>query len=1213
MRLLGVPARLGRDQEVQRTVQARPDCVRHLPALARASHGAEVCGLPVRPPPSQKLVFEPAPHGRRKVVFSTNIAETSITIPDVTVVIDGGVRKEKSYDPISGLAKLDDTFVARANALQRRGRAGRVQEGKCVHLFPRFKWSSLDPIVLPELQRTPLEEVVLFTKMLGIRDLRGTIRKALDVPQEKAIEDGVALLKKIRALEEEDEELTPLGRVLADLPCHPQLGRILLYGAFLQCLEPAALVVGLLQGKAIVVTDPAKRKLTDSTRAFFAGSAQSDHYKMLRAFTAWRAQEQSGNRTFCREKGLSLDALRTAQGAARQCEDALGKAYLLDGPRDGDSNELRDSWELVRCAVAAGLYPNVAQAKGFLWTKDRCQMVLADNRSNVQLAQVSEDKNEYVVYFEKCLQGVNEKRLQVLDASKVPPHIVPLLLAHSVDDAAAEGDSSMRRLSVDGWMCFDMQPEAASAVAQFRRTLDDALQVYCAQMDARLDRKVEDALLQCRRSMSAALVEITKGFTNAELGAPGSSLNAARAAADVGGESSRRESLSGSRSAEKRPREGANDKPDPKRFIPGYVDDKPDPKRFIPGYVAAGAPGEEASQQQQQQRQQQQLQQQPYYEEPKPQRSSPPVPDRPQTPGPRPVSVRTLSPPLNRQSTPVEGLGRRVQSVGMPNPQQTEPQLSPFVGGTPPLVPASPTTAVATLRGSVATDGSQAGVAAWRRHSAESDRPVRPSSVLEQSDPKLAVQETPVFADPNDSVDRRDASTQSVTTTAVAEHAQLLRPPSPTTPVPVPTFAAAGAPRAEAAPAPDVVLPQPRTPTLADATVSHAASAIAADAAEPPAPRAPPAAAAQSPGPEPTGERTDDGGWETQVEQALQRIALLGAAHGKEEPLRVEVAAAPEHEEGAGPPRVVSGASTAPDPPPVLIEPPSHQPRLKRRRPRANTGASQITLHLAPPGHEQPQTPRTPPITPSGPLPTLVFSGVAETEQPPAERLSPGGRMRGGSFRAPTCPPPSQAGRSPQQNPLTPAISPPPLPEVHLQADDDVVTVDASERAGSERAERTRDACGASQVLPRFVLETLRGPLEETRVVGNDDETTPTMPKAAFHALSHVSEGRDADIEFEEALKDIEQATKADFEAVNSKLEFLKGKMEATRLNWAAATPADLLQMRKGGGAAATAAWRPPDLLNGMLGQKLDAIPDFYRWGVDKFPAEPSEASPRRD
>ncbi|CAE7879767.1 HVT1, partial [Symbiodinium microadriaticum] len=115
-------------------------------------------------PEQQHEAFEKPPPGYRKIVLSTNIAEASVTIDDVVYVIDTGVRKERTYDAGTGISALDAKMVTKANAIQRRGRAGRCQEGLVVHLFPSYKFGEFDQFPLPQMLSSSMEEVVLQSK-----------------------------------------------------------------------------------------------------------------------------------------------------------------------------------------------------------------------------------------------------------------------------------------------------------------------------------------------------------------------------------------------------------------------------------------------------------------------------------------------------------------------------------------------------------------------------------------------------------------------------------------------------------------------------------------------------------------------------------------------------------------------------------------------------------------------------------------------------------------------------------------------------------------------------------------------------------------------------------------------------------------------------------------------------------------------------------------
>ena len=119
------------------------------------------------PPEDQRLVFQRPPRGVRKVVLATNIAETAITIDDVGFVVDTGRMKENRYDPLRKMSSLEDVLVSRANARQRRGRAGRVKAGVAVHLITTHRHGVIcHHSQAPEVQRVPLEQLVLRIKAL---------------------------------------------------------------------------------------------------------------------------------------------------------------------------------------------------------------------------------------------------------------------------------------------------------------------------------------------------------------------------------------------------------------------------------------------------------------------------------------------------------------------------------------------------------------------------------------------------------------------------------------------------------------------------------------------------------------------------------------------------------------------------------------------------------------------------------------------------------------------------------------------------------------------------------------------------------------------------------------------------------------------------------------------------------------------------------------
>jgi len=225
--------------------------------------GKDVLVLPLHsmvPPAEQKRVFKRPPAGVKKIVLATNIAETAVTIDDVVFVVDSGRLKEKSYDPHTGVSTLQATWISRASAQQRRGRAGRVRPGECYRLYSSARMASFADFQLPEMQRSPLEELCLQVRMLaeasslggdrgGAAAAVGTgegstaafLALAPEPPVPRAIKHAVTLLQNIGALKE-DESLTRLGRHLGEMPVHPRVGKMLLYATLLGVLDPVLTV-----------------------------------------------------------------------------------------------------------------------------------------------------------------------------------------------------------------------------------------------------------------------------------------------------------------------------------------------------------------------------------------------------------------------------------------------------------------------------------------------------------------------------------------------------------------------------------------------------------------------------------------------------------------------------------------------------------------------------------------------------------------------------------------------------------------------------------------------------------------------------------------------------------------------------------------------------------------------------------------------------------
>nr|XP_006116315.1 putative ATP-dependent RNA helicase DHX57 [Pelodiscus sinensis]XP_006116316.1 putative ATP-dependent RNA helicase DHX57 [Pelodiscus sinensis]XP_014425567.1 putative ATP-dependent RNA helicase DHX57 [Pelodiscus sinensis] len=335
----------------------------------------------------QQLVFLKPPLGVTKIIISTNIAETSITIDDVVYVIDSGKMKEKRYDPSKGMESLEDAFVSKANALQRKGRAGRVASGVCFHLFSSHHYHhQLIKQQLPEIQRVPLEQLCLRIKILEMfsaHGLQSVFSRLIEPPKMESLRTSKLRLQDLGALTP-DEKLTPLGYHLASLPVDVRIGKLMLFGTIFRCLDPALTIAASLAFKSPFVSPWDKREEANKKKLEFA-IENSDYLALLQAYKGWHLSTKESSHAsyiYCRENFLSGRVLQEMASLKRQFTELLSDiGFVKEGLRardiekrwsrgDGvldatgeEANANAENIKLISAILCAALYPNVVQVK----------------------------------------------------------------------------------------------------------------------------------------------------------------------------------------------------------------------------------------------------------------------------------------------------------------------------------------------------------------------------------------------------------------------------------------------------------------------------------------------------------------------------------------------------------------------------------------------------------------------------------------------------------------------------------------------------------------------------------------------------------------------------------------------------------------------------------------------------------------------------------
>jgi len=356
--------------EISRIVRA----LENSPHLAAAAPGG-IRALPLHgglPPSHQTRVFERPPPGVLKIVVSTNVAETSITIDDVVCVIDTGRVKEMRFDAQRGIARLQETWVSQASAKQRRGRAGRVRPGVCYRLFSKSTWNRSMPVdTPPEVARAPLQALVMDVKgILSDADAGTALAKMISPPNAAAINQAVTSLERVGALDPISGALTPLGRHLTRMPCDPRVGKMLIFGAMLRCLDPILTVAAAQgHGRSIFFSPPDKREEAESAKRALVehvASSKSDHLAVVAAYNGWRAALSKNGRSaasqYCNRSYISDQAMDAIHAGRRQYAEILADLGFCSPDYPGDSaqasyNPGTAAPSLQKSSVGAGLLP----------------------------------------------------------------------------------------------------------------------------------------------------------------------------------------------------------------------------------------------------------------------------------------------------------------------------------------------------------------------------------------------------------------------------------------------------------------------------------------------------------------------------------------------------------------------------------------------------------------------------------------------------------------------------------------------------------------------------------------------------------------------------------------------------------------------------------------------------------------------------------------
>ncbi|GAA5870668.1 hypothetical protein JCM8547_005025 [Rhodosporidiobolus lusitaniae] len=305
------------------------------------------------PAGEQAKAFEPAKPRTRKVILSTNVAETSVTIPGVKYVVDCGLAKEKRFYASTGIDSLMTEKISQSSAKQRAGRAGRETDGACYRLYTEKDYKALDKRTEPEIKRVSLTYALLHLLAAGQDNVWSF--HYMDRPDKDAISEALLTLRGLEALDK-NGKITSLGRQMAQLPLDPIYARVLLASFAEGCPNEIVDLVALLGvSDQLLISSAATRDAATAARSKFIHRT-GDHLMLLNILRAYEELEGKDERkVWCRDNFVSIKAMASVLDARKQLRERVERLNL--GSWETSAG---DDPEPVLAALVGGLFANVA-------------------------------------------------------------------------------------------------------------------------------------------------------------------------------------------------------------------------------------------------------------------------------------------------------------------------------------------------------------------------------------------------------------------------------------------------------------------------------------------------------------------------------------------------------------------------------------------------------------------------------------------------------------------------------------------------------------------------------------------------------------------------------------------------------------------------------------------------------------------------------------
>ena len=472
------------------------------------------------PTEEQQNIYNKLPRGCRRIILSTNIAETSVTVPDVEYVVDTGKHNEKRYDPSARITRLQCTWESGSSARQRAGRAGRVKDGFYYALYSRDRRTDMRSSANPEIRRNDLQATCLSVMAQGFREpTTAILSKALEPPPAHAITVAMENLRAIEACTE-DGSLTNLGRLLSKFPVHPQLGKMILMGAIFGCLDPMLILASLGTNSMFQKFSPEDAEYQAALAAHSVYTRdRSDHIAQVEAFKDLRRLHRARSTRFCRARARAshlhyadfIEAYRTSDKILKSMTDSklipeTSKSRSKDFQYGGMFlNRNSGNTALVKALLLSGFHPNLAvkeTVKGKLYRTATGPVIrMLSHSVNTRKENMGPTGSIYA--FSWLLQGSKSDTVYMADNTLVDSLMVTLF-------GGTLRIEALSKLKVDKWLQFHITAQdaqyATKLTLEFRKALNRVL--YGAFESLSNPRKEDPSARRMREQFIDKVVEV---------------------------------------------------------------------------------------------------------------------------------------------------------------------------------------------------------------------------------------------------------------------------------------------------------------------------------------------------------------------------------------------------------------------------------------------------------------------------------------------------------------------------------------------------------------------------------------------------------------------------------------------------------------------------------------------------------------------------------